>query len=94
MDLNYSAEDERFRDTVRAFLDAKLPDDLRHKVLNHLRLTKEDFLRWHRIVNEQGWVGASWPKEHGGTGWKHPAPLPSSSRCEGATRGNANSCRG
>jgi len=69
MDLNYSAEDEQFRDTVRAFLDAKLPDDLRHKVLNHLRLSKEDFLRWHRIVHEQGWVGASWPKEYGGTGW-------------------------
>ncbi len=69
MDLNYSIEDKQFREMVQAFLETRLPDDLRRKVLNHLRLTKDDFLHWHRIVNERGWVGASWPKEYGGTGW-------------------------
>ena len=69
MDLNYTAEDLAFRDTVRAFLDANLPKDLQQKVLNHKRLSKEDYVRWHKIVAKQGWVGAGWPVEYGGTGW-------------------------
>ncbi|CAN5442929.1 acyl-CoA dehydrogenase family protein [soil metagenome] len=69
MDLNFTAEDLAFRETVRAFLDAKLPKDLQHKVLNHKRLSKEDIVRWHKIVATQGWVGTAWPVEYGGTGW-------------------------
>ncbi|OZI25848.1 pimeloyl-CoA dehydrogenase large subunit [Bordetella genomosp. 9] len=69
MDLNYSPQDLEFRNTVAAWLRQNLPEDLRAKVLNHKRLAKEDFVRWHKIVAAQGWVGASWPVEHGGTGW-------------------------
>jgi alkylation response protein AidB-like acyl-CoA dehydrogenase len=67
--LNYTADDLSFRDMVRAYLDANLPQDLQHKVLNHKRLVKEDFVRWHRIVARQGWVGTGWPVQYGGTGW-------------------------
>ncbi len=69
MDLNYTAEDQAFRATVRAFLDANLPADLQHKVRAHLRLSKDDIVRWHKIVHAQGWIGAGWPVEYGGTGW-------------------------
>ncbi|NDI84509.1 acyl-CoA dehydrogenase family protein [Undibacterium crateris] len=69
MDLNYSAEDLAFRDQVRAYLDTHLPPDLQHKVLNHLRLSKEDYVRWHRILAKQGWVAPGWPVEYGGPGW-------------------------
>ena len=69
MDLNYTAEDQTFRDTVRAYLEANLPKDLQHKVQNHKRLSKEDLIRWHKIVAKQGWVGTGWPLEFGGTGW-------------------------
>lgn len=69
MDLNFSPEDQQFRTEVREFLENHLPHDLSEKVRKHLRLGKEDFLRWHRILHEQGWVGASWPREYGGTGW-------------------------
>jgi alkylation response protein AidB-like acyl-CoA dehydrogenase len=69
MDLNYSAEDQAFRDTVRAFLAANLPKDLQHKVLNHKRLNKGDFVRWHKIVAKQGWAAPAWPVEYGGPGW-------------------------
>lgn len=69
MDLNYTAEDLAFRDTVRAFIDANLPKDLQQIVLNHKRLSKEDIVRWHKIVAKQGWVGTGWPVEYGGTGW-------------------------
>ncbi|WP_317201567.1 acyl-CoA dehydrogenase family protein [Janthinobacterium sp.] len=69
MDLNYTAEDLAFRDTVRAFLDANLPVELQRKVRSHLRLEKEDFVRWHQIAARQGWAAPGWPVEHGGTGW-------------------------
>ena len=69
MDLNYSAGELAFRDEVRAFLEANLPPDLQHKVRKHLRLTREDNVRWHRILAAQGWVAPGWPREFGGPGW-------------------------
>ncbi|MCD2516484.1 acyl-CoA dehydrogenase family protein [Massilia sp. G4R7] len=69
MDLRYSSADLAFRDQVRAFLDSHLPQDLRAKVLGHLRLSKDDFVRWHRILAQQGWVAPGWPAEFGGPGW-------------------------
>jgi alkylation response protein AidB-like acyl-CoA dehydrogenase len=69
MDLNYTEADLAFRDEVRAFLEHKLPADLRHKVRKHLRLGREDYVRWHKILHEQGWVAPGWPVEYGGPGW-------------------------
>jgi alkylation response protein AidB-like acyl-CoA dehydrogenase len=69
VDLTYSPQDLAFRDTVVAWLQQNLPEDLRDKVLNHRRLSREDFVRWHKIVAAQGWVGTSWPVDYGGTGW-------------------------
>lgn len=60
---------QAFRATVRAFLQEHLPADLRRKVMQHQRLTKDDFLRWHRILHAQGWVAPNWPRAHGGTEW-------------------------
>jgi alkylation response protein AidB-like acyl-CoA dehydrogenase len=69
MDLNYSQEELAFRDQVRGWLQANLPADLRGKIADYEELTREDLLRWHRILAKQGWVAPSWPKEWGGTGW-------------------------
>jgi alkylation response protein AidB-like acyl-CoA dehydrogenase len=69
MDLNYSAEESAFRDEVRTWLTANLPADLRDKVVNYRELTKDDLLRWHRILAAKGWVAPEWPTEWGGTGW-------------------------
>jgi alkylation response protein AidB-like acyl-CoA dehydrogenase len=69
MDLDYTEEDRAFRDTVRAFLDQHLPADLQHKVRSHLRLSKDDIVRWHKILHTQGWVAPGWPVEYGGPGW-------------------------
>jgi alkylation response protein AidB-like acyl-CoA dehydrogenase len=69
MDLTYTDEDLAFRDQVRAFLDSHLPQDLQAKVLTHKRLSKDDFVRWHKILARQGWVAPGWPAEFGGPGW-------------------------
>jgi alkylation response protein AidB-like acyl-CoA dehydrogenase len=69
MDLNYSADELAFRDEVRGWLRANLPADLREKGERYAHLSKDDLLRWHRILAEKGWVAPAWPKEWGGTGW-------------------------
>jgi alkylation response protein AidB-like acyl-CoA dehydrogenase len=69
MDLGYSAEELAFRDEVRAWLRANLPQDLREKVASYAHLTREDLLRWHRILAAQGWIAPAWPREWGGTDW-------------------------
>src|SRR6185503_9585729 len=69
VDLNYSAEEIAFRDEVRAWLRESLPGELRDKVLNYRELTKDDLLRWHKILAKKGWVAPFWPREWGGTDW-------------------------
>ena len=69
MDLNYSKEELAFRDEVRGWLAANLPQDLRDKIANYEELGREDLLRWHKILAKKGWVAPAWPKEFGGTGW-------------------------
>jgi len=69
MDLNYSPEEAAFRDEVRGWLRANLPGDLREKVASYAHLSKEDLLRWHRILAKRGWIAPAWPEEWGGTGW-------------------------
>jgi len=69
MDLNYSADELAFRDEVRTWLAANLPDDLRQKVARYEHLSRDDLMRWHRILAQKGWVAPSWPKEAGGTDW-------------------------
>jgi len=69
MDLNYSPAERAFRDEVRAWLRENLPAELREKVVDYAHLSKDDLLRWHRILAKQGWIAPSWPREWGGTDW-------------------------
>ena len=69
MDLNFTAEEQAFRQEVRDFLRAKLPAELSSKVLGGKRMEKGDFVRWQKILFEKGWIAAGWPVEYGGTGW-------------------------
>src|SRR5260370_22346176 len=66
MDLAFSPEDLAFRDEVRAFIQTRLPDDIRRKVQAGDHLDKDDYYRWHRILFERGWSAPNWPKEYGG----------------------------
>ena len=58
-----------FRNEVRSCLADNLPADLREKVLAYEHLSKEDLVRWHKILAKQGWVAPAWPKEWGGPDW-------------------------
>ncbi len=69
MDLNYTAGELAFRDEVRGWLDANIPPKLREKVLNYEELSKDDLVRWHKILADKGWLAPTWPREWGGTDW-------------------------
>lgn len=69
MELFYSDADIAFRDEVRAFLTARLPQDISETFFGYQRHSWHQMIRWHKILAEQGWVAPSWPVEHGGTGW-------------------------
>ena len=69
MDLNFTAEEQAFRQEIRQWVAAHLPQDISHKVHNALRLSKDDLQRWAKILGKQGWHGWAWPKQFGGPGW-------------------------
>ncbi|KQR85963.1 pimeloyl-CoA dehydrogenase large subunit [Burkholderia sp. Leaf177] len=69
MDLNYSPANDAFRADIRAWLDANLPQALRNKVLDHKRLSRDDYASWHKLLGTRGWSVVAWPKEYGGPGW-------------------------
>src|SRR5512135_1019173 len=69
MDLNYTKEEQAFRDEVRSFVRDNLPKDIADKVLHHKRLVKDDWVRWQKILYKKGWVAPNWPKEYGGCAW-------------------------
>jgi alkylation response protein AidB-like acyl-CoA dehydrogenase len=69
MDLAFTPEEQTFREDIRAWVRASLPQDIAHKVHNALHLTRDDMQRWAKILGKKGWLGYGWPKEFGGPGW-------------------------
>lgn len=71
VNADFTEEELQFQSEVRAFLRAEFPADLKEKVDNNVRLSKEDYVRWQKILFEKGWAAPTWPEELGGTGWSH-----------------------
>ncbi|WP_018989591.1 acyl-CoA dehydrogenase family protein [Aromatoleum toluclasticum] len=69
MKLQFSEQEEGFRQEVRAFVRERLPEDVRRKVERGLRLERHDYVAWYAKLYERGWITPSWPVEHGGPGW-------------------------
>jgi len=69
MNVDFSKDELAFQEEVRAFFDDKFPDDLKKKTESGIELTRDDFIRWQKIMNQQGWAAINWPVEFGGTGW-------------------------
>jgi alkylation response protein AidB-like acyl-CoA dehydrogenase len=69
MELEFSPEELAFQQEVRTFIAENYPAHLRGKQDEGDDLTKEDFLAWHKVLYEKGWIAPAWPVEYGGTGW-------------------------
>jgi alkylation response protein AidB-like acyl-CoA dehydrogenase len=60
-----------FREEVRAFLSANLPDDIRRGAARatSVFIDPDISLPWQRILHAKGWAAPDWPAEFGGPGW-------------------------
>jgi len=69
MNLDFSAEDLAFRETVKSFIADAYPPELRAKQEVGVELGRDDYLSWHKILAARGWAAPAWPKAYGGPGW-------------------------
>jgi len=70
MDFNYSSEDEAFRQEVRSWLEAnqQFAPGAVSNMASEAEGQWEARVRWHKRLNEGGWVAVNWPKQYGGRG--------------------------
>jgi alkylation response protein AidB-like acyl-CoA dehydrogenase len=60
---------EALRAAIRSFHARFMPEDLKTRSARHQVLDKDDYVRWMRLLHEQGWAIGHWPKEYGGQNW-------------------------
>lgn len=61
MELSYTPEEDAFRADVRSWIAANKPEQSDRADIEGLR-------GWQRKLHSAGYLGAAWPKEHGGGG--------------------------
>jgi alkylation response protein AidB-like acyl-CoA dehydrogenase len=61
MHLSYTPEEQAFRERVRQWIAANKPPAEKHP-------STEDLRAWQVRLHQAGFLGAAWPKEHGGAG--------------------------
>jgi alkylation response protein AidB-like acyl-CoA dehydrogenase len=69
MDLNFTPDEQAFREEVRAFMREALPADISERVKAGQALRAEDYTRWQKALFKRGWGAPGWPKQFGGPGW-------------------------
>src|SRR6516162_6971838 len=69
MNFDFTAEENRFRDTLRAWLDQNAPALLADgPQYADPEKRWQRAMRWHKALFDAGWVGIYWPREYGGRG--------------------------
>ncbi|QJB69496.1 acyl-CoA dehydrogenase family protein [Parasphingorhabdus halotolerans] len=68
MNLEFTVEENAFRDEVREFIANNHPKNIDMNALRD-EVTPEDMVAWHKILGKKGWSVPAWPTEYGGTGW-------------------------
>lgn len=58
-----------FRRDVRAFCATRIPPDLRESAQRHQYYSKDQRVRWQRLLQQQGWFAPHWPRAFGGQDW-------------------------
>ena len=74
MDFNYSREDEAFRAEFRTWLEThnQYATPTRESSADEAEGEWDARIRWHRKLNEGGWMAINWPKEYGGRSARAP----------------------
>lgn len=71
MDIQWSPEEQVFRDEVRAFLESSLTPELRAagQLMTSVYADHEASLQWQKLLVAKGWAAPAWPVEYGGCDW-------------------------
>ena len=67
MNLDFTAEEKQFQQTIRSWMQANVPTDKNPGPMGFH--TREDQMAWEQSLGRQGWLASNWPKEFGGPGW-------------------------
>jgi alkylation response protein AidB-like acyl-CoA dehydrogenase len=71
MDLRDTPEEAQFRNGLRTWVEANLPEDKRGGRGGAQRFEDPFIREWSRKLYEAGYAGLTWPKEYGGGGAPH-----------------------
>ena len=68
MNLEFTPEEQAFREEVRTFIAENHPKELADFGMRE-DMSREEMVAWHKILGAKGWSVPAWPVEYGGTGW-------------------------
>jgi pimeloyl-CoA dehydrogenase large subunit len=69
MDLSYTAEEIAFRDELRRFFKTEIPAEIRRKVSEGRKLSREDIVTTQKVLHAHGLSVPNWPVQWGGKDW-------------------------
>ncbi len=69
MELRYTPEEIAFRDELRTFFRTQIPAEIRRKVSEGRKLSREDIVTTQRVLHAHGMATPNWPVEWGGKDW-------------------------
>ena len=69
MDLRYTPDEIAFRDELRQFFKTEVPAEIRRKVSEGRKLSREDIVTTQRVLHAHGMATPNWPLEWGGKDW-------------------------
>jgi alkylation response protein AidB-like acyl-CoA dehydrogenase len=69
MQLELSAEDQKFREEMREFFTTKVSQEIRDTVRDGVELSADQIRESQRTLNEAGLAVPNWPTEWGGQDW-------------------------
>jgi pimeloyl-CoA dehydrogenase large subunit len=69
MELRYTPEEIAFRDELRSFFRTQIPAEIRRKVSEGRKLSREDIVTTQRVLHAHGMATPNWPVEWGGKDW-------------------------
>ena len=56
MNADFTASELAFQAEVREFLANEFPAELKQKVDNRIRLSKDEIVGWQKILYKKGWM--------------------------------------
>jgi len=67
--LQDTADSREWREFVRNFTRTHLPEPIALKGKFGLKLDKQDYVGWQKVLQKHGLFGCAWPNEFGGADW-------------------------